>query len=72
MHSEAACRQLRAMVDAKAKEVVDLQLAMGDSKLLATELERLLVQFGTKEQGDDIGRRLYAPSLWVTCRKPSG
>ena len=60
IYSEASYRQLRAMVDGKAKEVVDLQLVMGDGKLLATELERLVVQLGTKDQRDNIGGRLYA------------
>ena len=57
--SEAAYRQLRAMVTDKAKDVVDLELARGDGKQLLDELNTLSQNRMPQDQRDQVASRLY-------------
>ena len=58
-NSEAAYRQLRAMTEGKAKDVVDLSLVQGTGLQLIDQLNLMTQQKAPQMQRDFVGARLY-------------
>ena len=58
-NSEAAYRQLRAMTEGKAKDVVDLSLVQGTGLQLIDQLNLMTQQKAPQVQRDFVGARLY-------------
>ena len=59
VHSEAAYRQLRAVCQGKAREIVDLELVRGEGLRGLNESNSLVEMNGRKDQRDRCSALLY-------------